>query len=270
MEFCALLQELEAWRGSYLSPVSQAMYLNDQTAARSALAAAALALEESALGSAEREALRLNWLYHRAQCDYVFAGSEEERRAAFEAGLEELSAPAISALARAEQASMLLFLRVSMMRRGLRPFLLEEFEELFGRVPAELRHDYFWHVVSSWAFASRNLDYLAEAFAAISLQPPGEDAEAFWQRMNLMYQLLKGEASELDVEQYISRLRLHSMAQEFEKHIWPRIVEAGLGSARLEQAYRDRFAEMDSAGRQVPRPTPGTRSLLSRHLRPVG
>lgn len=264
------LPDLDPWRRAHLAPVSRALYRKDRPAALAALQAAWQALELGSLDSPQREALGLNWHYHAAQCAILFASGEEALRGALEAGLAALQAPVVSAAARAEQNSMLLFLRVSMMRRGLRPYPPEEFEAHYMQVPEALRHTYFWHQVSGWAFAQRDLPRLSDSLAALSSNPPREDAESFWQRTNLMYHLVLGDAKERDVEQYISLLRLDSMAAEFSKHIWPRVVEAGLASPRLEQRLSERLAALAARGPQVPEPSAATRSALSRHLRPAG
>lgn len=269
MHLKASLDDLEPWREAHLAAVTEALYLADRPRAEAALAAAWQALQAGGLAEQERDALEYYIIFSQVQAQLYFAANDAERRQAALRALEALQRPPKSALGDLAQGSVTLYLRVSMLRRGMADFPPQEFHALCARIPEAERHDYYWHQVANWAFHQRDAELLGEALATYSVSPPENDAESFWQRTNLMYHLVKGDAREEDVRQYIARLRLHSMVAEFDKHIWPRIVECGLPLQPLREAFEARRREVEQGGRQLPQSGPRTRSLLALHRRPA-
>jgi hypothetical protein len=105
---------------------------------------------------------------------------------------------------------------------------------LLAGLPPEERDLELWFYIASWAFKHDDLELLEEAYEVFLLQPTVFADQYPYQRVKLMHRLLTGSLTESEVADFLGRLSVLPEALEFERHIWPRLEEAGLASGWLE------------------------------------
>jgi hypothetical protein len=168
----------------------------------------------------------------------------------------------VSPLALATCSALLLQLRCSAERAGFAAFSHAEFEELYTNIPSELLNPEVWDYIARWAFFHRDEEFLGEALAAVTVGADGWMSDVNWQRINTMYQLVRGTATREDIVELLGRIEYVPQIEEFNRHMWPLIIERGIADAGLERIRAALTARISNATPVVPRQQMPTKSFI--------
>jgi hypothetical protein len=224
-------------------PVVQAMYSGDFTAALAASAALRSELTEGAIDATLGAALGYELAYLEFHIDKARRRAVDAQ--AFVQAEQALTQPCGYKDAEALRDRLLLQLYASAERSGFREFSAADFAALFARIPEHERTHEFWHFAANWAFAHSELFYLEQAYEALLTTRETFANDWSWQRVHLMYLLLSGNAQSRDAELTVKYCTLLPQLLDFERHILPRIVDAGLADERFGAQLQAKRAELE-------------------------
>lgn len=258
----SILDLANDWLETWANPIVDCLYLRDRDKAVQWLADARLALQgEDELSADLKDACRIKLDYFAYQIDKAL-GTQDQWGRAFGEAIVAISRPVEGEAAVVMQCILLCLLRSSGMRAGFRDFNAEEFQELFDRIPDSERGSELWHTVANWAYHRRDIVNLEEAFAYFTISADGWLSDYTWQHVNCMYQLVSGKASHKDVHELLRRITLTPQIENFNKHIWPMVIELGLADASLEQLRMETIERITQEGGYVPRKELKTKSTV--------
>jgi hypothetical protein len=110
-------------------------------------------------------------------------------------------------------------------------------------LPDEYRDHQIWHPLSVLAFDHNMLALMELAFEYSTIAPHSKYPQAFWQRINLLYQIMSGKVSRRDVTETLGVLFLPTHFEEFRRRMLPRLEELGLVDAEIMALLAEREAE---------------------------
>jgi hypothetical protein len=122
-----------------------------------------------------------------------------------------------------------------------------------------------WHTVANWSYHRRDRNTLGQAFEFFTVNADGWLSDYTWQHVNCMYQLVSGKAKRIDVTELLKRVTLTPQMDNFNKHIWPMVIELGLADDDLEQTRQQLTERIERDGKHVPRKEARTKTAI-RHL----
>ncbi len=82
--------------------------------------------------------------------------------------------------------------------------------------------------IATCAFLHRDMEVLEDSFTVFMTHSDGFMADYLWQRVNMMYQLLKGAATERDVEELLCRIEHPHQWHDIERVVLPVCIAHGL------------------------------------------
>lgn len=250
------------WLEPWGNAIVDSLYARDRELALRWLADArdALASDDS-ISQDIRDTCGLKLHYFEYQIHKAL-GDREQWGAAFGEALRAVGQPVEGPMAKLTQRILLCLLRSSGMRAGFRDFSVDEFHELFDPIPEDERTSELWHMVANWAYHRRDVDALGQAFEFFTISADGWLSDYTWQHVNCMYQLVSGRARERDVLELINRITLTPQMENFNKHIWPLVIERGLATAELENLRQEMTDRIIRKGAYVPRKELPTKSTV--------
>lgn len=261
MNDVSLLTPATEWLEPWGNAIVDSLYARDRELALRWLADAREALKsDDSLNEDTRSTCELKLHYFDYQIHKAL-GDNQQWGSAFGEALRAVGAPVEGEAAQLMQRILLCLLRSSGMRAGFRDFAPDEFRELFDPIPEEERTSELWHMVANWAYHRRDIDALGQAFEFFTISADGWLSDYTWQHVNCMYQLVSGRARDRDVLELINRITLTPQMENFNKHIWPLVIERGLVTPELESLRAEMTDRIVRKGAYVPRkelPTKGT------------
>jgi hypothetical protein len=154
---------------------------------------------------------------------------------------ELLQLPAQTEAGEAERRAVYLRFLTSMDSAGFEQISNEEFEKLLKDVPQEMQDVRFWHDVSLWAFHRSNIHALEAAVECALMHQTKYKRESIWQRVLLMYKLVRNEAGDREIRQYLQSMEGKPQFEEFHWNILPVIREKGLWNVTLESELENNY-----------------------------
>jgi hypothetical protein len=249
----SILEPINEWLETWANPIVDCLYARDRAAAEQWLADARLALSvEDTLDADQRKAGELKLHYFEYQINKAL-GDRDEWGRAFGEAIVAIGQPVETEAADVMQRILLCLLRSSGMRAGFRDFAVEEFNALFDGIPEDERTSELWHTVANWAFHRRDVENLGRAFEFFTISADGWLSDYTWQHVNCMYQLVAGKAIKKDVVELIKRITLTPQMDNFNKHIWPMVIELGLRDDEVEALRQEYTDRIQREGAYVPR-----------------
>ena len=238
------------WAADYIQPITNALYSGKLEEARRLHSNAGQALDKADLPEGVREGLgyyllllhySIHWQEHPADWNQA---SFQEVRQIFEQ-------PALTSFGDTERIKRLATIRFVADRDKLEPLTHDDLMQLLDEL-GEATDETMWFYVAGWAYNHNDLELLERAYTETLVDPPAWMGQAKWQRINIMYLLVAGRAERQDVEETIKTLAILPQLYEFEAHIWPKCVEAGLVDDKLTAMLADRGAKIRESA-TVPR-----------------
>jgi hypothetical protein len=147
-------------------------------------------------------------------------------------------------------------------RRGFIKASEAELDTLMSRIPEEFQTPNIWYYVVAWAFFNNSLKYLELAMERQTLETTGWLDDYYWMRTNLMYLLVSGRASRLDVEKTIKGYRHPLHISDFHSLFLARCEAAGLMDEELLALLEQREAELHALEGTTPPATPRTARVV--------
>ena len=226
------VKQLDVTNSKYIQPIEHAFFRGqmDQASALHKEAVADVEMED--MPEPLREALGYHLLFYHFKIRWIRNESlwnlqeYQEARRLFEQ-------PALTLLGDLERVRRLLVILTLADHDGLDQLSKQELMALI-----DCLHGYpdevVWFYAAGWAFTHGSLEILERAYLEALTDPARWMGQAKWQRINIMYLLVSGRASQRDVEETIKTLVLLPQLTEFEDFIWPKCREAGLVDEELE------------------------------------
>jgi hypothetical protein len=233
------------WHTRHCEPIVQALYENDGARARAALAGCRAALQaEGQLSPDARRSLDYILLDFELSIADAFGPPEQagEHFRRTYAALAQL--PPAGPESDAVQAKQLIDMLGTGARRGFVTASEAEMDRLLARIPLAYQTPNVWYYVTAWAFHHGNLKYLEQALERQTLETTGWLDDYYWLRTNLMYLLVDGRATPLDVEKTLRGYRHPLQLQDFRLLLLPRCAAAGLLDAGLYALLEQREREL--------------------------
>jgi hypothetical protein len=247
------------WHEAHCEPVVEGLYGADEPRARAALATAWDDWRDDAgLDADQQRALEYILLEFELSIVNAFYGDAGlgQQFAVTYPGIAGL--PAAGPLSDRVQAKVLLSLIGIGTRRGFVAATEAEVEGLLARLAEEFRTPNIWYYVVAWAFHNDNLKLLEMAMERQTVETTGWNDDYYWLRTNLMYQLVSGKATQLDVEKTLKGYRHPRHILDFRNLFMARCEQAGLMSAELYALLEQREAELEALHGTRPAPKPKT------------
>ena len=254
---------LRPWYEAHVHPAMNELYHEDEAAARTKLAQAWDELRaDEALSAEECRAME----YELLLFEHLIVNRFHDD--ATQAAQFAITYPAIHELepngplaARFRAACLLCMLGLGV-RRGFVSMTEAEVDELVAQVSEDYMASNIWYYVIVWAYLNNNIKYLELALAEQTVNATGWVDEYYWQRTNLMYQLVAGKASRLDVEKTISGYAHPHHIKDFRSLFLKRAEAAGLMDDELYALLDRREAELEEVRGTVPGMQPKTRRVV--------
>lgn len=105
-----------------------------------------------------------------------------------------------------------------------------------------------WHNMAGWAFDKGDIGILERAYELLLTKPSHELGEAKWQRVNLMYKLMRGKIRASDIEKSIQVLEVKPQLDEFLEVFWPKLKELGIIDSHHEKLLQGKVGFIDGLG----------------------
>jgi hypothetical protein len=242
------LGPLATWYTRHCAPINTSCYDGDEAAAREKLGAAWAAWrgdpELDADGQRTLEYVLLGYEYTLID---RFVGTDEARAEQFTLTLSQIEAlTPLGPLSDTAQAAHLLTMLGSGTRRGFVQRDPPVVDALLARIPEAARTANLWYYVVAWAYHNNHLRYLEEALAHQTVETTGWQDDYFWLRTNLMYLLVDGRATRLDVEKTLLGYAHPWNFVDFRNLFLVRCEAAGLMDRELYALMEQREAEMSA------------------------
>ena len=235
--------EKTSWYAKWCEPIVVALYERNKEGIESALAAAHKAAASGKLGEVESALLTYQVCYLEHQANGIFLDTEwrESRR---EVIIETLGTPGKCQKAENLRKRLYLQMKICLDRADVTELGLEEFEKLYHDLPIAEHTTEVWHYISAWAFKYNDAKYLEKAYEFAVSHARGFNVAWSWQRMHIMWQMVKGNATRNDLSWLIKRAEILQQLQSIRKRIWDRAVEQGLIDERLDILLKERNLEL--------------------------
>jgi hypothetical protein len=257
------MAHLKPWYQRHMFPAVDELYHEDEAAARRHLAAAWTAWKDDPqLTADERRALE----YELVLFEHLIVNRFHDDAA--QAAQFALTWPALHDLpplgelsARFRAACLLCMLGLGV-RRGFISMNEAEVDELVAQIPEEYFASNIWYYLIVWAYFASNINYLERALAEQTVHATGWVDDYYWQRTNMMYQLVTGKATRLDVEKTITGYQHPHHIQDFRNLFLRRCEAAGLMDPSLYALLERREAELKERTGTVPGLTAKTKRVV--------
>ena len=254
----------ETWYQELVGPIRQAVYLDDITAARTAITAALDGLANRDLDAELREVLDYRMAWYSFVVETLDREDEELLAESYQRAIDRVTTPAGTTFGDYERRRVLAILRSIEYEYARPASSREEIEQLIEGLPGIESDEFLWHALAGWAFINGDKVILTRAFEVHLTQPSSELGQAKWQRVNMMYQLVTGKATRRDVAETIQTLMVLPQLMEFIELIWPCCVEQGLVDGELEQKLEEKIKQIDVDIPPVPSRERKTKSIRNR------
>jgi hypothetical protein len=247
------LGSVRGWHDLHCKDIIDGMHVEDEPRCHRALARAWEVLRaDTALSADERRTLE--YTLHNLEFQVINRFYEDE-----EQGVQFAKTyPAIVALAPvgplsdSVQAKVQLGMLGAGVRRGFISMTEAEVDSLMARIPDEFKTPNIWFYVVVWAFFADNLKYLELALEYQTVTTTGWLDDYYWQRTNLMYQLVSGKATRLDIEKTLKGYNHPHGIEDFGVLFLPRCEAQGLMDDELRELHRRRLEELEPLRGQPP------------------
>jgi hypothetical protein len=257
------LGSAKPWHDQHCREMIDGMFVEDEPRCRAGLEQAWAALRgDPDLTADERRALE--YVLHNFEFQIVNRFYEDE-----EQGVQfAQSYPAIAGLPPAGplsdsvQAKVQLGMLGAGVRRGFINMTEAEVDALMARIPDEHKTPNIWYYVVVWAFLADNLKYLELALEYQTVETTGWQDDYYWQRTNLMYQIVSGKVTKLDIEKTLRGYRHPHNIEDFRTIFLPRLEALGLMDDGLRALHRQRVAELEALRGERPHGNPKTVHLV--------
>jgi hypothetical protein len=243
--------KLRRWFVEHIQPVLDAYFAGDLAAARTAYSAALANLdEEPELDTREAKRLRLetSWFMVLAAL-----GEDAEARAVYTRLLADCQAAEAGSDSQQIARSCELMARLRADDLGLDSVPVEDGHRLADAVPEEMRGPHYWHELGGWAFRHGDAELLEEAYAYFTTQRIAAQADWLYSRLQLMWRLHLGQATEEHVRQAVSRIEVAGELQDFNQRLRPACAAQGILSPAVELELEAKALEMAASGKRRPK-----------------
>jgi len=254
------VMRLTDWYQQWCSPVVKAVYDQDLQRAQRLLVEARTALDASELDVDGKKALSLRIRYLDWQTERNLNPRADSWQITSTV-LAEMSNVNEGEIAKSFAAILRLQMRSTLLRDEQADYPAVDFEQDFSEAHPDMRSLEFWHYVSSWAFLHKRVDYIEQAMAEHTLHADGYMSDFLWQRINPIYQALKGRATRQDVIEIVKRLENLFQWVNVEKVLWPALEEAGLVDDEIRDLLAKQLNKIKDAP-QAPRRGPATKRIV--------
>jgi hypothetical protein len=122
-----------------------------------------------------------------------------------------------------------------------------EIRAMIEELPEEYQDQQIWHALSVVAYNLDRLDLMELSFENATIRPHSKYPQAAWQRINLMYQVMKGTVRRIDILETLRLFHLPSLLREFRQRVYPRLQQLGLIDAEIDALIERRSAELARA-----------------------
>jgi hypothetical protein len=246
------------WHETHCAPIVAGMLEGRLDDARAALAQCwELLTADQALTPDERRALEYQLHdYELGIADTV--GSYEVAPTYAKVHATVAALPPVGPLSDSVQAVLLVSLAGAGTRRGFVKLAEPELDALMARIPDEHKTPNIWYYVVAWAYYNENLKYLELALEYQTVGATGWLDEYYWLRTNLMYQLVTGKATRLDVEKTLKGYPHPGVFIDFRNLFLERCERAGLMDEELYALFESQAERLERLRGTSPTATPRT------------
>jgi hypothetical protein len=251
------------WHNLHCQELIDAMFIEDEQRCyielekvRQELAAA------PELTADERRALEYVLLQFEYQIVNRFYEDEEQSRQFAITYPAMTGLPPVGPLSDGVKAKVLIGMLGVGVRRGFISMSEPEVDSLMERIPEEYKTPNIWYYVVVWAFITSNLKYLELAMERQTVETTGWIDDYYWQRTNLMYQLVSKRATKLDIEKTLKGYRHPHHIEDFRTIFLPRCEAMGLMDDELRELHRRRVEELEALRGKRPEGNPTTVHLV--------
>ncbi|MBN2082401.1 hypothetical protein JW859_09370 [bacterium] len=251
---------LTDWYQQWCAPIVKAVYDQDFRLVQQLITQVRQRLAASDLDADGKQSLALRIRYVEWQAERILnphVRAEQLNRDILAALADVDAGPISQSLA----CIIRLQVRSTLLRDEQADYPAVDFERDFAGVLPEMRSLEFWHYVSSWAFLKQRVDFVEQAMAEHTIHADGYMSDFLWQRINLMYQVLKGKATRQDVEEIVKRLENMFQWVNVEKVLWPALEETGLVDDEIREMLAAQLTRIRQAP-QAPRRGPATKRII--------
>jgi len=235
--------EKTSWYAEWCEPIVVALYGRDADGIYAALEAARQAAESGKLNEIDSALLtyQVCYLEHQAYGITRDPAWGESRR---QVVLDTLGTPGKNEKAENLRKRLYLQMRIAFDRADVTALYPEEFENLFSDLPQAEHTTEVWHYISSWAFKYNDPLYLEKAYEFAVSHARGFNVAWAWQRVHIMWQMVKGSATRNDLSWLVKRAEILQQLRSIQKRIWTRARERDLIDERLDILIRERELEL--------------------------
>lgn len=249
--------DISSWYVSWCEPIVVALYSRDPQEINSKLAAARQVLASGRLKALEADFLAYQLAYLEFQAQLVVRDHEWDKTEVMDF-VDRLSRASEYPAADRLRRRLLLQLRINMDRLSKLDLAPAEFEKLFYELPEEEYTTEAWLYISGWAFRHNQPDYLEKAYEFALLQARGFEVDWTWQRVHMMWKLVRGDATREDLLWLIEKADIDKHLRSIKRGIWERAKELGIVDERIELRLHERELELQEQSSK----------RLERHLLP--
>ena len=189
-----------------------------------------------------REALDYDLVFFRKHINWHPENGDWNRET-YLAAIEDFSRPARTTLGDQVRRVTRMVIKMHADNDGLDYLDRQEIDGFLDSIPAALVTSIRF-TITTWAFDHSDLELIEQSYEHYLTNPPVSMGQAQWQRVNLMYLLLKGKATSRDVQESIKTLELIPQINDFRERLWPAAKRAGLITQELEQQLEERIAKV--------------------------
>lgn len=235
--------EKTSWYAEWCEPIVVALYGRDHDGIKAALDNAQKAARSGKLNETDSALLTYQVCYMENQANGIFLDPEwcDSRRQII---LDVLGTPGKCSKAENLRKRLYLQLRITLDRGGVLPLLHDEFERLYNDMPQSEHTTEVWHYISSWAFKYNDPHFLEKAYEFAVSHARGFNVAWAWQRVHIMWQMVKGDATRNDLSWLVKRAEILQQLRSIQKRIWTRAREKNLIDERLDILLRERELEL--------------------------
>lgn len=246
------------WYWEHCRHINAAVYREDEAESRRLLAEKwELLRKDAALdpdGHRTLEYVLLNYEY--SIVDHFFVSNEVSGKQHVATWAAMTALPPVGPQSDIAQAAYFVILLGSGTRRGFVSMEEAEVDALWQRIPEDAQTPNLWYYIVAWAYWHRNLKYLELALAHQTVTTTGWQDDYFWLRTNLMYLLVDGRATRLDIEKTIKGYTHPRDIADFRNLFLARCEEDGLMDSAMHALLEQREAELSELLGTLPQPTP--------------
>jgi hypothetical protein len=215
------------WVDQHLAPAVQAAFRDEREQALASIERGLAGLADSDLPADLQDQVRVRGRYMRWQMECLGQPPAEEARLRGEL-IAEFEHYHGSSYAETAARAYLLQLHTLAWRDDGVPYPLARFRADVDALPEWGRTLEVYIYIATSAFLHRDREIMEDCFTMFTIHSDGFMADYLWQRVNLMYQILKGNAQPRDLEELLHRVEHPHLWNDIERVLLPACIAEGL------------------------------------------